>query len=790
MKIKVHFYTTVKIIVWIVLTLAAIQTSFAVGVFNVSSSDTISGYSALIKTSQIEANTEIDFLVKKPNEAEIKLQAKTNSAGFAETEIFGYNTKKAGLYTISAKRKTEQIYTNQNSFRVYADTLSSSQSILSSDKTTASGDGSEKVYLTVTLTDKYRNAISNHQVKLISSRPEDEITLSSQSISDANGSVVFELTSRYPGISVYSAFDVNTGITLDDRIKIVYFTPYDNNLPIGGNYLQADIFSSDNTDSNVEEIISGPVKYFDITILDEVPVNTAQTIKITARDSNQNIAKDYTGTILFATPDDENATLPSEDGEFTFSDTDRGEFTFNLAMTFTKLGMQDVQVFDSDDWSIKGEQKINVVEQNGSSQTPDPVGTLEIKTPTDNSELSTKTINVLGKGSANDQLKIFDNDVKIGETEVDSDGVFTFTATTLSEGLHVIYAKGVEDVSSSINITIDSTPPVIDSFTINPEGEIETSSSYKITIQSEPNLRTIQVRINGIPEQMVESSQEKGKYEVTLIAPQIGWDYSLDVILTDYLGNKGEYLNKGLLNVKKAAIPLPPKVTGLRAQTDDKKINLTWDNITEHTSTITKYRIYSGESENALSKITETNGAVNQWYIANLENSKRYYFAITAIDNQGFESTEKSLIVNAIPQEKESLVRAVASDTKVTLSWKSFGQNPSRYKIKYGIQSNQYTESIITIDNRTTWYLPDLINGVSYYFQVVPLDSSGNEQTTAPEVSATPFGAGFKPVAGGQNYVLPQTHEPQGDTGPEMWIVVVFSLLFIDVVLRVRKKLI
>ena len=231
-------------------------------------------------------------------------------------------------------------------------------------------------------------------------------------------------------------------------------------------------------------------------------------------------------------------------------------------------------------------------------------------------------------------------------------------------------------------------------------------------------------------------------------------------------------------------------MTGLRATGDENKVNLSWDAVTTHSSAITKYRLYYGISETSLNQIAETNGAVTQWYIPNLTNNQKYYFAVTAIDNLGFESAEKSLIVNALPQEKNSVVRAVASDTKVTLSWQVFGQNPARYKIKYGVQSGVYTESVLTNDNRTTWYIPDLINNVRYYFQVVALDAFGNEQAPAPEVSAMPFGSGFKPVAGTQNYILPQIHEPKAETGPEIWIVVLFSLLFLDVVLRIRKKII
>lgn len=382
------------------------------------------------------------------------------------------------------------------------------------------GDGNEKIYLTVTLADNYRNPIANHQVKLISSRPEDIIKLNTQSFSNEKGSVIFEISSKYPGISVYSAFDVNTGITLNDRLKVVYFTPSDSS-SMGGNLLQADLFSADLSNAT-EKNIAGPVEYFDISLPSEVPLNTAQTVTVTARDANRNIAKDYTGTILFATPDDENATLPSDNGEFTFEASDRGEFTFNLALTFTKLGVQTIQVFDAEDWDIKGEKKITVVETDGSSQAVPASGVLEIKTPSNGSELSTTILNIVGKASANDQIKIFDNDLKIGETEADSDGVFTFTAQNLSEGLHSLYAKGAQDVSNTVNFLIDASPPLIETLSITPEGSIEAGGTYTITVRSEANLSKAQLRINNIPENLTESSQEQGKYEAILVAPQAG----------------------------------------------------------------------------------------------------------------------------------------------------------------------------------------------------------------------------------------------------------------------------
>lgn len=179
---------------------------------------------------------------------------------------------------------------------------------------------------------------------------------------------------------------------------------------------------------------------------------------------------------------------------------------------------------------------------------------MEIKTPADGTTLSASTIILTGKGNPRDQLKIYDNDLKIGEAEVDGDGAFSFTALNLTNGLHSFYINGEKDVSNTVNLTIDISPPVIDSFSITPAGEIDAGSSFSVKVVSEPFLSSVQVRINSVPESLFESSQSSGNYETTLMASAIPGEYPIDVILIDSLGNKGEYLNKGVLRIKKGTL--------------------------------------------------------------------------------------------------------------------------------------------------------------------------------------------------------------------------------------------
>lgn len=568
--------------------------------------DTIAGYSSMLKTSQVESDIIIEFLVTKPNTAEIKLRATTNALGVAEVELFGYNTKQTGVYKVQAKRTTESQYGNQSIFKVFADGLDVNQSQIKANESSIAADGNAKAYITVVLNDKYRNAIKGHQVRLISSRAEDQVNLISGMTSDEQGRSVFEVSSKYPGISIYSALDVNLGLNLSERTKLIYFTPTELEIPRGGDFLQGDLFALGETAADVQTVASGPVHHFEISISDKIIAGDAQTIKITAKDVDNNVAKNYVGTILFATPDDENSTMPAEDGEFTFTDKDQGEFTFNLALTLTKLGSQTLQVYDKEDWDIMGEIKVEVIEKNAGSEQPTTVGDLKITTPSHGTELSSSTVSVLGKAEEYQEIKIFDNDVKIGETQADSEGMFSYLAQNMSDGIHNLYIKGGETVSNTVTITIDASPAVIDVFEITPAGEIERGSTYTIKVFSEPDLSAARIILSGITEDLQESSQTSGLYEVTLTAPEVGGEYPLDVVLVDSLGNKGEYLKRGTLRVKKEEIYRVPKVTGLRALADDKKVDLTWDAITEHTLPIVKYRLYYGLSAESIDQVIET----------------------------------------------------------------------------------------------------------------------------------------------------------------------------------------
>ena len=93
-----------------------------------------------------------------------------------------------------------------------------------------------------------------------------------------------------------------------------------------------------------------------------------------------------------------------------------------------------------------------------------------------------------------------------------------------------------------------------------------------------------------------------------------------------------------------------------------------------------------------------------------------------------------------------------------------------------------------TNDSSTAWFVPNLNNGTTYYFQVFGIDTEGNlsDQGSAV-VSATPssaYGGGLHGSADGQVLVNQVTN-----SGPEVYVLLVFAA-FLAYWFRLDKKLV
>ncbi len=740
--------------------------------------DTIAGYASALRTSMINPGQNVVFVVEKPDMSAVRIPAQADLEGIAETDLYGHQTKLAGDYRVAILFPGSIESSPQNTFKVYPDQVSVTQSDMTSTSQMITADGEEKTFITVTLYDPYRNPIKDHHVQLISSREDDKVIALNNGVSDDAGRANFKVTSNYSGISVFTALDTTLNKVLSDREEVVFFAPIKADTAFGGNLLSASLFTADIGQAD-PSVLPGPVNSFDIEGLPSiVKVNADQTVTVIAKDKDGNIAKNYTGTILFSTPDDEHAVLPNN-GEYAFKENDQGQFTFNLALRFTKIGDQVIQIFDKANWKVSGEREVEVVPEKAVVIAP-VSSTLAIKSPVDGAELGSNLVILTGQGDPNINLKVFDNDIKIGDSETDSDGFFSYQVQNLDSGAHTFYAMSdLGDVSPSVSIQIDTLPPVLNYFEISPDGVVEPGTSLTITAQSEPNLEEVKIRLQGVIE--ILSPSDPGTYTATVAAPVTDGSFPVDVIMIDKLANKAELLNKAVVEVSSPQDTPPPVITSLEGEAGDTQVVLTWNEVTGHETEIQNYRIYYGTEFDDLDQMTETEEAVTTLTLEELENDSQYFFSVHAVDSKGLESEEGGTVIAVTPaahaededeDEDEDViavspitvtpgtVQGTVAGNTVTLSWQPFiGVQAYFYKVYFGLYSGQYDDYVVTPNNVPTITVQDLIPGLTYYFSVAALDLAGREiSPLSQEFVMVPMGPGFH--AAPSVYPAPPTYVP------------------------------
>lgn len=799
--------------------------------------DTVAGYPSSLRTSLIDPNKDVRFVVEKPDGGVVQLPAQADLEGVAKTDFYGHQTKIAGTYKVAMVFPGSDTSSPQALFTVYPDAVSPTQSSLRSTLQMVDA-GTDVTFLVASLYDQYRNPIANHHINLISSRSEDRIEVLQSGVTDNNGRANFKVYSKYPGISVFTAIDTTANLIMEDREEVVFVAPAaptPTHNPFTANLFAADIGGDD--------ALPGPIDYFDIEGLPStVKVGDELSMTVVARDKNANVAKNYTGTILISTPDDENAVLPNS-GEYTFKASDQGQFTFDLSLSFSKIGQQAVQVLDKSNFKIVGEHDLEVISRE-SVITGSYSSDLVIKSPVDGSELGNNLIIVTGKGNENINLKVFDNDVKIGDTETDPDGFFSFEAKNLESGSHSFYVMSeAGEVSRAITVRIDTIAPVLNMFEIDPEGSVLPGSQLTVTIQSEPNLDEAKIRLQGVEEMLMESVSELGTYSVTVPAPVTDGTFPVDVVLIDDLSNKGEFLNKGTVVVGTPKAASPPKTEGLEGIPGDTAVQLTWDPVEDHDKPIQHYRVYYGLMFSALDITVDTEDNTPSWELRGLSNDTQYFIAVKAVDTQGAESEEMSVTIAVTPELPDpcaevecgehgvcdegvcectsdwsgdrceiepviipggTQVQVVPMNSAVQLSWPAFaGVRGYYYKVFMGFAPGQYSDFIVTPDNRTSIIVSDLINNMPYYFAVAALDINGNPISQfSAEVQATPVGSAFHAAAPPPDYSVPGDFDqgiyreqldrvPQTEeTGPEAIWVILASLIFAHFLYHHKRKVI
>ncbi len=102
----------------------------------------------------------------------------------------------------------------------------------------------------------------------------------------------------------------------------------------------------------------------------------------------------------------------------------------------------------------------------------------------------------------------------------------------------------------------------------------------------------------------------------------------------------------------------------------------------------------------------------------------------------GIEDVQQTFIPNVLN------VVADYNDHQVILKWDTVMPNVypvDHYRVYFGEQPDQLYHAVDTFSAATTWYVPDLINGKTYYFAVIAVDIVGNiSDSLSNVVSAVP----------------------------------------------------
>lgn len=185
----------------------------------------------------------------------------------------------------------------------------------------------------------------------------------------------------------------------------------------------------------------------------------------------------------------------------------------------------------------------------------------------------------------------------------------------------------------------------------------------------------------------------------------------------------------------------PAAPTNLVAVAGDEFVNLDWDDNTE--SDLEEYAIYRSTTSGG-PYVEVDRDDPSDFLDDTVTNGITYYYVVSAFDNSGNESGFSNE-VDATPDEPDTTppaaptnLAAVAGDGIVSLDWDDNTEPDFQiYNIYRATASGgRYTE----IDNDTPSEFVDnfATNGITYYYVVTAVDTSGNESAASNEVSATP----------------------------------------------------
>ncbi len=685
----------------IALCVVSLSTAFASPFLAVNNAR--AGQDVPFRASNLHSNEIVDILLTRPQNAPIAFQAQADIDGILTHTIHSLHTKKSGEYTLTIQRSiAPQV---QKTITVFPGTVSSYTSQIQLSHHTASANNQESIDVEIQLRDAFENPIPQESVRIISSRNEDRITLHTPR-TDHNGKISASIQSEKAGSSTLSV--LAQGNVLFQKPNIVFYVNTPNTLSFSGSsgnpryadFLRAQIFG----DSEISQ-----ASYLTIeSIPAEAQLNETITFTVTARDINGEIVPTYQGTVRFNTPNDSRSVLPSQ---YTFTKDDQGQHTFFLAASFGTTGQQTFEVHDLDDFRIAGEANLNITRGSSIPERPSNPA-LQITAPLPG-KYQTNRVTITGTAQDVESVRIVDGMYElVTNLEVDDNGNFVFQTPRLGDGVHIFQVFDMySDLSSeTVEIEIDSSPPNTITVSTEPELPFSPGQEFQVIVSSNESLASASAIYQDVLTQLIPSNTD---YVRTLTAPLTPGEYPVHVLASDMLGNEIRKDNALVIiiqaeeekNEPEDLQPTAPKeplggVRNVQAQRGDGRITLLWS--PPQSGEATQYKIefaqtplftepsteegdigifdelFSSPSQNQddpfLPLLEDEESQINeksmlnfdqfnitpdnrvQWYVDNLEDNKKYYFRVRAIDKDGIEGPASDIIEEITNGAAQSLI--------------------------------------------------------------------------------------------------------------------------------------
>lgn len=617
-------------------------------------------------------------------------------------------------------------------------------------------DGDDAVTVVARATDAYGNALKGRPLTLLSSRAAD-IIIPDTDETDANGEQSFTVSTTEEGSIYLRAMDTITGrmfaagATLDagaawgignsDRVAM-------NN---GGKtfYYAAQVSGGGG---------AGIIDHFGVTGPARVRANTPiGRVSIKALGADDRPVISYEGTVICASTDPQ-ADLPED---IIFDGSNRGMRNLDVNFKLVTPGTQTIRCEDAQNPDIFGEYVVEVTGQGGGGP---PTGSIILSEPKPDQWINTLEVHVTGEGPgfSNFLIDTCEEEGQGGQkksaepVEVGSNEQGHFTTNDPEYPTPLMLIEGQTDYTicirsgeafKSVTVHLDQVAPEIASINFAPETPREGENVLAV-VETEPGAAVVLKFPRSRPPlpdiEMTEDSD--GMYQAMFDAPPSG-TYQVEVTVTDAATNSTTL--RATLDVGIEGLPAVENLVATAKA--GGKAELSWDPVDGATG----YMIYVGKTENVWDEELETNKggegtALTDAEVAGIPAGAVRYFAVTALlhDGDDYVEGEKSNVARI--QMPGMTLEATPQDSSVALKWSGLPKDlqVDSFLLQYGPAPDDMRETRTIAGKAQSQQVRDLINGVTYYFELTPITVAGVKvDELGAKADATPEGGvGFRPA--------------------------------------------